>query len=99
MSTKGSLTREQAIETVGADAVNRVDREGCEPTNRVGYNGACQGDDLTEWSASVSCKDKDGNECVLLAYYYTDNDDDQAIGDADGDGSAIDWEIAGYEIE
>lgn len=97
MSTKGTLTREQAIETVGLDAVKKVDDKNCEPTNRVGYNGACQGDDLTEWSAGVGCEDNDGYDCTLVAYYYTTNEEDQAIADA-GDACAIDWEIAGYEV-
>ena len=98
MSTKGNLTREQAVTIVGEATVDKVERENCEPTGRVGYNGACQGDALCEWSASVSCEDKDGNDCTLVAYYYTTNEQDQAMADADGDGSAIDWEIAGYEV-
>jgi len=98
MSTKGNLTREQAVAIVGEAAVDKAERENCEPTNRVGYNGACQNDDLCEWSACVSCEDKDGNDCTLVAYYYTTNEQDQAMADAYGDGSAIDWEIAGYEV-
>ena len=93
---KGNLTREQAVAIVDEAAVDKVERENCEPTNRVGYNGACQGDDLCEWSASVRCQDKDGDACTLLAYYYTTNEQDQAM--ADSDGSAVEWEIAGYEI-
>lgn len=95
---KGNLSREQAIAIVGEQTVANLDHENCEPTNRCGYNGACQGDSLTEWSASVSCKDADGNNCTLIAYYYTTNDQDQTMADADGDGSAINWEIEGYEI-
>lgn len=90
---KGNLTREQAIAQVGAQAVNSVEAENCEPTNRVGYNGACQGDKLTEWSASISFGD-----ATLTAYYYTSNDDDQAMADNGGDGSYINWVIAGYEV-
>lgn len=97
VGTKGSLTREQSIETVGLEAVGKVEGKNCEPTNRVGYNGACQGDELTEWSAGVSCEDNDGYACTLVAYYYTTNEEDQAIADA-SDGSAINWEIAGYEV-
>jgi hypothetical protein len=97
MSTRGNLTREQAIEIVGLEAVAKVEDKSCEPTHRVGYNGACQGDDLTEWSAWVGCEDKGGYDCTLLAYYYTTNEEDQAIADA-SDGAAIDWEIAGYEV-
>ena len=95
---KGSVTREQALAVVGEQAVDAVERKNCEPTNRVGYNGACQGDDLCEWCASVSCKDKDGNECTLAAYYYTTNEQDEVMAANSGDGSYIDWEIAGYEM-
>lgn len=98
MSTKGKLTRAQAVEIVGEAAVAKVEAKNCEPTNRVGYNGACQGDDLCEWSAGVKCEDKNGTDCTLVAYYYTTNEEDQAMADAGGDGSVIDWEIDGYEI-
>lgn len=97
--TKGTLTREQAIEIVGEDAVNCVESDNCEPTNRVGYNGACQDDALTEWRASKDATDMDGEDVVLSVYYYTTHEDDQRMADADGDGSAIDWDIAGYEVE
>lgn len=95
---KGNLTREQAVAALGEKLVDTVERKNCEPTNRVGYNGACQGDDLCEWSASVVGKDADGNEVVLTAYYYTTNDQDQIMADNSGDGSYIDWEIEGFEI-
>ena len=88
---KGNLTRDEAIAIVGLAAVQAVEAKNCEPTGRVGYNGECQGDDLCEWSASVSVDDG-----VLIAYYYTSNSDDQAM--ADGDGSDVDWVINGYEI-
>ena len=91
------LTREQAIEIVGIEAVKKVEAENCEPTGRVGFNGACQGDDLTEWSASVAASDKEGYPVRLVAYYYTDNDEDQAMADA-GDGSVINWEISHYAV-
>lgn len=98
MSTKGTLTRDQAIKLVGLETVKRVEAENCEPTGRCGYNGGLQGDALTEWSAGVDCEDNDLDSYVLLAYYYTTNDQDRAIADADGDGSVISWEITGYEI-
>ena len=91
------LTREQAIEIVGIEAVNNVESEGCEPTGRVGFNGACQGDEMTEWAASVAASDKDGCPVSLVAYYYTSTEEDQAMADA-GDGSVIDWEIDHYAV-
>lgn len=95
MSKKGNLTRAQAAAIVGAVWVDLVESKNCEPTGRVGYNGACQGDELCEWRAGVTCGDQG---CTVAVYYYTSNDDDQTMGDNDGDGSAIDWVIAGYEI-
>lgn len=98
MSKKGSLSREQAISIAGEEAVTRAEGMNCEPTGRVGYNGNCQGDDSCEWRASVRFVDKDGVEDgVLEVYYYTSNEEDQAIADA-GDGSVIDWHISGYQV-
>jgi len=98
MSTKGNLSREQAVEIIGEAAVNAAEAKNCEPTNRVGYNGACQNDELCEWSASAPGEDKNGTECSVVVYYYTTNEDDQTMADNNGDGSAIDWVISGYEI-
>lgn len=90
---KGTLTREQAIEIVGEDAVAKVDQKNCDFTNRVGYNGTCQGDDEVEFSASVSAEDKDGNDASLIAYYY------QGAEAVDGNElDCLDWEIRGYEV-
>ena len=98
MSTKGNLTREQAVAIVGEEATKAVEAKNCEPTNRVGYNGACQGDAFCEWSASVSATNTDGDDVTLVAYYYTTNEQDQIMAENSGDGSYIDWEIAGYEV-
>jgi len=94
---KGSMTKDQVVKIVGLQAVEEVERENCEPTNRVGYNGVTQGDSLTEWSAMVSCKDNDGDEVYLVAYYYTTNEQDEIIAET-GDGGSISWEIDGYEV-
>ena len=87
---KGNLTRAQAIERVGASAVDTVDAENCDFTNRVQTDG----DTGVEFSASVIATDLDGEECSLMAYYY------QAEEDLDGveDLGSLDWEIEGYEI-
>lgn len=92
-----NMTRDEAISIVGMNAILSVEKENCEPTNRVGFNGECQNDDQTEWSASIHCKDIDDEECTLIAYYYTTNKQDQIISDA-SDGSAIDWTIDHYAI-
>jgi len=97
MTTKGNLTREQAVAIVGNAAVDAVDAKGCEPTNRVGYNGACQGDELTEWSATVDAPEADGIPRWLVAYYYTSAADAHAA-EAAGDWGTVRFEIAGYEV-
>lgn len=82
---KGDLTREQAIELAGVEAVEAAENESCQPTGRVGYNGECQSDDLCEWASS-----KNG----VTVYYYTTNEDDAIM----SVGSCIDWDIEGYEV-
>jgi hypothetical protein len=92
---KGNLTRSEAVAIVGEAAVATAEAENCEPTNRVGYNGAIQGEDLIEWSGSASAEDKDGNECTVTAYYYTSQEEIDAAGD---DLSNVNWKIYGYEV-
>ena len=46
----------------------------------------------------MKCEDKNGTDCTLAAYYYTTNEEDQAMADAGADGSVIDWKVDGYEI-
>ncbi len=94
---KGNLTREQAVAIVGEATVNSVESKNCEPTNRVGFNGACQNDSLTEWSASMHCQDSEGNDVALVAYYYTTNEQDEVMAET-GDGASIDWKIEGFEV-
>lgn len=92
---KGNLTRAEAVAIVGEEAVDKAEAANCEPTNRVGYNGAIQGDELIEWSGSASAEDKNGIACTVTAYYYTTQEEVDAAGD---DLSNVAWEIAGYEV-
>lgn len=91
---KGNLTREEAVAIVGEAAVAKVDAADCDFTNRVGYNGACQGDEEVEFDASVACEDADGVDVSLVAYYYQDAEDVEASEGLD----TLDWVIYGYEI-
>lgn len=88
------MTREQVVEMFGEEVVAKLERENCEPTNRVGFNGACQGDASTEWKASIKVGDQ-----YLEAYYYTTNEQDERMAECEGDGSAINWEIEFYTVE
>ena len=83
MTTKGNLTRAQAIEAAGEDAVKAVESKNCDFTNRVMDDGQ------VEFAASVTT-----SEGVLTAYYYQS----QAAVDAADGLDALDWEIEGYEI-
>lgn len=90
MSTKGEMNREQAVAMVGEVAVDKVERENCEFTNRV----QCDGDTRTEFSANVRCEDREGNEVTLVAYYYQEQADVDAVENLD----ELNWEISGYEV-
>ena len=87
---KGNLSKEQAVSLVGLEAVEKVEEKNCDFTARLQTDG----DDAVEFSASVTCVDKDGSSFVLVAYYYQ-NEDDVATAD---DLSDLDWEISGYEV-
>lgn len=94
---KGQYTRKQAVNIVGEDAIISVERENCEPTNRVGYNGICQDDDFIEWSASVTLDD--GR--IVTAYYYTDSETEQICSENDEwIGDVVDWDgcLYAYDI-
>ena len=87
---KGSMSRYEAMQAVGRIAVEAVEAENCEFTNRVQTDG----DTAVEFSASVAAIDADG-DCILTAYYYQDPD---ILNEVDDFGD-LDWQIEGYEIE
>jgi len=89
----GTLTREEVIAIFGEEIINELESANCEPTSR------CQtdGDEDTEWSASVNTPDHDEYYGVT-AYYYTSPKEDEIMAEHDGDGSFINWEIEGYEV-
>ncbi len=91
MSTKGTLSREQAINQVGLAAVEAVEAENCDFTNRV----QCDGDSRIEFSASVDATDQDGSSVTLVAYYYQEESDVDAVEQLD----LLDWEVFGFEVE
>ena len=86
----GKLSREEAINLAGSEAVKKVEALSCQPTSR------CQtdGDNDIEYSASVSLPDGD----TLVAYYYMDGDWYEALPDDVDAEDLCDWEIHGFEI-
>jgi hypothetical protein len=91
----GKLTRAEAIAVVGKEAIDKLDSINCEPTSRLQTDG----DDSVEWCASMRTSDSNGERVTVEAYYYLTPEQIQHMADCDGDGSSIDWEIVGYEIE
>lgn len=88
---KGNLSKEQAIEAAGIEAVEKLSTVDCYPTNRV----QCDGDTAVEFKASVHFVDAEGYDMILAAYYYQE---DEKLDKCD-DLSMLDWAIEGYEIE
>jgi hypothetical protein len=90
MSTKGTLSREQAIHAIGIELVDKVDAANCEPTNRVQTDG----DDGVEFAASVETGDGEYGRMSLTAYYYQSAADLRGVPDL----SNLNWTVAGYEL-
>ena len=76
---------------VGEKMVDAVESENCDFTGRLQTDG----DESIEFSASVRGEDLFREECILVAYYYQDQEDLDAAGDALGN---CNWEIEGYDI-
>lgn len=60
MSTKGEMNREQAVAMVGEVAVDKVERENCDFTNRV----QCDGDTCTEFCVGPAKAAKTAKEMM-----------------------------------
>lgn len=89
-----NLSKNDVLALFGLEVLKKIENENCEPTNRVGYNGACQGDALTEWSATVQID----NDARITAYYYTNNDEDAMAAECD-DLSCINWVVDHYTVQ
>ena len=84
------LTREQAIEKVGLEAVKKAEAVNAEPTNgRLG--------DDWEFAVSVNAIAADGFPVILTAVYYQPQAALEVIGE-DGDMGALDWEVNHYTV-
>jgi hypothetical protein len=94
MATEYEVSRNEAIKRLGLKAVEAVEKENCEPTNRVQDDN----DTTIEYAASV-VRMIDGHQVVLTAYYYPDESEFYgADGEPIEDLGNIDWKIARYEI-
>lgn len=96
MSIKTNLlSRDEAIAKAGIAAIEKLDNENCEATNRLMGDNS----DLVEYAASVrvDINDEQGDtyEWTLTAYYYPTKDELEAAGDDLGN---VDWSIEGYQL-
>lgn len=90
MSTKGTMTREQAIQAVGVELVDKLDATTCDYTNRVQTDG----DDSVEFSASIQTGSEEYGRMTLTAYYYQSPQDLEGVEDL----SDLKWTVEGYEL-
>jgi len=77
-----TLTRKQAIDLCGIEAVDRVDSANADFSGR-------ELEDTIEFSASVSCGDD-----TLTAYYYQDRRDVDAVENLDD----LRWTVMHYTV-
>jgi len=83
-----NLTREQAIEIVGVDVVEKLETENCE------YSRNRNNSSIQEWTSHL----KIDNECEfsrITAHYFVT---DEEIKEAKDDLSNIDWKINHYSV-
>lgn len=81
------MTREQAIERVGIELVEAVEKENCDFTNRITNGTEWQG--YCEFSASLK------NDLGTVVVYYYQKEEDV---DATEDLGSLDWEIDHYDV-
>lgn len=89
---RGLLTREQAIEIAGMDAVLCAEAGNCEMTGRL----LADNDSAVEYRYSVSISgSSDHDYDHLVAYYYPTT---QELDQAGDDLSNVDWTVEGYQV-
>lgn len=85
-----SYDRATMVTCFGEDTVFKLERENCEPTNRL----IDDEDETVEYTSSIKAEDVDGHKCIITAYYY------QNINDVrEEDLGNLNWEIDDYGID
>lgn len=88
-----TLSRAEVVEILGEVAVDRVERENCDYTNRVSADLDCSNE--VEFSASISLPgDEEWDGICLTAYYYQDAD---AAAETEDLGS-LDWVVRHFTL-
>lgn len=84
------LTREQAINEVGKNAVEQVEASPCDYSNRVTNDGT------VEFIATIKAgKDEDGFNRTISAYYLQDSE----VVDSCNDISDLNWTVDHYTVQ
>lgn len=91
------LTRQQAMVLTSEASVKKVEALNCDYTSRCMQPHE---DDELELSATIECKNADGDECHLTAYYYIDKNWVDSLDDDVEYFDLVDWDTAlkGYAI-
>ena len=83
-----NLSRDQAIEIVGLDAVEAVE------TGNVVQAGTLRRDGQVEFKSRLNCKDQEGESCTLSAVWLMDGDDVRRVDDL----SDLNWDDCNHYI-
>jgi hypothetical protein len=82
------MNRKEAVKEVGENAVAAIDGESCDYSISNLDNG------LVEFTAFYDCKNKDGEDVLLIAYFYQTEEDESDAESLD----EMEWEIDHYEV-
>lgn len=90
-----NLSREEVVEILGEEAVNKVESENCDFTNAVSAELDCNNE--VEFSATYTIKQEDPEWgfISITAYYYQDKD---VVAETEDLGN-LDWEVRHFTIQ
>ena len=91
------VTRDEAIEMVGLEAVEKVESMNCEWSNGGGKSFG-EHDTTQTWKARLHLKNNDEHEEIYAVYLVEDSEFIDADGGPIEDLSNINWEISHYVI-
>ena len=91
------VTREEAIEKVGLEAVEKVEATNCEWSSGGGQSFG-EHDTIQTWQAYLPIKNNDKYDGIYAVYFVEDSAFIGADGNLIEDLSNIDWQISHYII-
>lgn len=88
MINHNNLSRDQAIEIVGLEAVESAE------TENVFQTGTLRRDDQIEFKSRFICKNKNGEKCIINAVWLMDGEDVRRVDDL----SDLNWDDCNHYI-